>query len=469
MFAVWKRGNAAFCVTLAKRSLSVPARIPARGLVKLGSSRFLRVSGPDASVFINGLTTVKMLPKHLKKNQTTISAADINNEAVARSIDLSQELISSSNWGILHEAEEYDPEDPAELPMRLGIRRDGRYGLILRANGRVFSDIFIYPTPFVLDAGDASSDGGASEPTYLIELLNAAQFKPLQLMLKLHKLRAKVDIQEAKLASWFYYDDSPDGHQLYDTLLDTYFSNSASKDPAAANQLAARLLDDGLLVSPQLPRKDVFGVAVDQRSDYFGIRIISPEEEPPVDKVELLPPETYVARRVQHGIVENTDFQNTATLPFECNLDWMRGINYDKGCYMGQELTIRTWTGNGTVRRVLPVVFDEKIPDLDDAYAKLELRVVEDSENAQKEKKEQKEPVYNPFGSPAPSSAGAKPVRSRRDVGKVGEVLVNDGERGLARIEKRYFDWDQELTKKVNIVHNGQTYAGTIDASIWNE
>lgn len=463
MFALWKRGNAAVFVTLAKRSLSVPARIPGRGLVKLDSSRFLRVSGPDASVFINGLTTVKMLPKHLKKNQTTISAADINNEAVARSIDLSQELITSSNWGILHEAEEYDPEDPAELPMRLGIRRDGRYGMILRANGRVFSDIFIYPTPFVLD-GDA-----AREPTYLIELLNAAQFKPLQLMLKLHKLRAKVDIQEAMLASWFYYDDSPDGHKLYDTLLDVYFSNSASKDPAAANQLAARLLSDGGLISPRLPRKDVLGFAVDQRSDYFGLRIVSPEEQPPIDNVDLLPVETYVARRVQHGIVENTDFQSTATLPFECNLDWMRGINYDKGCYMGQELTIRTWTGNGTVRRVLPVVFDEKIPDLDDAHAKLELRVVEDSAEAQQEQKEEKEPVYNPFGSPASSSAGARPVRARRDAGKVGEVLVNDGERGLARVEKRYFDWDQELTKKVSIVHNGHTYAGTIDAGIWNE
>lgn len=466
MFTLWKRGNGAVCIALARRYISIPSQIPSRGLIKLDTSKFLQISGPDASGFINGLTTIKMLPKHLKKNQTTISAADINSANVAKSIDLSEELITSTNWGILNESEEYDPEDPEELPLRLGIRRDGRYGMILRANGRVFTDVFIYPSPFVLQEAQ-------NEPTYLIEMLNANQFKPLQMMLKLHKLRSKVSIKELRLNSWFYYDDSQKGANLYDTLLDKYFTNSISKDPATANQLAANFINDKLLLNPELPSQSIHGFAIDQRSDYFGIRIITSEEEKeaPVIDVDTLSSEVYLSRRVQHGIVENVDFQSTATLPFECNLDWMRGINYDKGCYMGQELTIRTWTGNGTVRRVLPVVFDEKIPDLTDSYEKLELRILEeknsDGEQSENEQREQKEPVYNPFGSSA--SASSRPVRARRDAGKVGEVLLNDGVRGLARVEKRYFDWDQEVKKKVNIVHNGKSYRGTLDASIWNE
>lgn len=32
--------------------------------------------------------------------------------------------------------------------------------------------------------------------------------------------------------------------------------------------------------------------------------------------------------------------QNVA-LPLECNLDALHGVSYDKGCYLGQELTSR--------------------------------------------------------------------------------------------------------------------------------
>lgn len=447
-----------------RRFLTIPARIPEKGLVNLnGNSRFLQVSGADAALFINGLTTIKLLPKHLKKNQTTISEADVNNENIVRSISLSQELIASSNWGILHEAEEYDPKDENELPLRLGVRRDGRFGHILKANGRVFSDVFIYPSPLV-----PHRDAGG--PNYLIEVLNKAQFKPLQAVLKLHKLRSKVEIQEVNLDSWFYYNDTEKGSEIYDLLLDNYFSNGNSKDPDSALHLARSFLQSGILFHPQVDPGSILGLAIDQRSDYFGVRIVTAKGEQPAindldSGISVLPYEDYCSRRIEYGIVETADFQNTSALPFECNLDWMHGINYDKGCYMGQELTIRTWTGNGTVRRVLPVKFDTPITDIADAYERLELRVVDGDDGQQDASNTPANgaPVYNPFGS----SVNA-PVRSRRDAGKVGEVLINNGVEGLARIEKKYFNWDEQVIKKVKVIHNGTSYTGTIDTSLWN-
>lgn len=43
------------------------------------------------------------------------------------------------------------------------------------------------------------------------------------------------------------------------------------------------------------------------------------------------------------------------SLPFECNLDLENGVSFDKGCYLGQELTARTWHTGVLRKRMLPV------------------------------------------------------------------------------------------------------------------
>lgn len=445
-----------------QRWISVPSQIPLKGLISLNkTSRFLQISGEDASSFINGLTTVKMVPTHLKKNQTTISEADLDNEQIVNSIQLNDDLVKSSNWGILHENEEFDPNNENELPLRLGIRRDGVFAHLLKANGRVFSDIFIYPTPFII------GNSNDSYPNYLIEVLNNDVFKQLQMTLKLHKLRAKVDIKEVKLNSWFYYNDSKAGADIYDDLLDGYFSNGNSKDPKSADTLSKAFLSSNILIRSNCDPNSIKGLAIDQRMDYFGIRILTEIDSKPLlndNEITETPYENYLSRRIKFGITESVDFdKNAAILPFELNLDWMRGINYNKGCYMGQELTIRTYTGNGSVRRVLPIKFNEKIPDID-GNERLEIRTLSE-ENTSQNNNEQQPQSYNPFGSSTTTKTTPRP---RRDTGKVGEVLLNDGEQGLARIEKRNFNWDELAQMDVKVIHNGESYSATINTSIWN-
>ena len=298
--------------------------------------------------------------------------------------------------------------------------------------------------------------------------MNKEQFKPLLMTLKLHKLRSQVDIKELNANAWFYYDDTDRGIEVYDSLLDQYFANANSKSPESAASLVTLFFQNEVLFDKKVDKSNVLGLAIDQRSDYFGVRILYKTSEiPPIkdidEKTTMLPYETYITRRVKNGIVETSDFQSTASLPFECNLDWMHGINYEKGCYMGQELTIRTWTGNGTVRRVLPIKFDAPVPVIDDAFERFELKAIE----SDKKKEEGEAAVYNPFGQSI-SDTAPKPVRSRRDMSKVGELLVTNGVEGLAKVEKRYFDWDTEEINKVKVVVRDQVYIATIDTSLWN-
>ncbi|CAG8976212.1 hypothetical protein HYALB_00011143 [Hymenoscyphus albidus] len=76
--------------------------------------------------------------------------------------------------------------------------------------------------------------------------------------------------------------------------------------------------------------------------------------------------EVYRLRRYLHGVPEGQEelFRESA-LPQESNIDWMGGIDYKKGCYVGQELTVRTHHRGVVRKRILPVQFyglDEPIP-----------------------------------------------------------------------------------------------------------
>ena len=67
----------------------------------------------------------------------------------------------------------------------------------------------------------------------------------------------------------------------------------------------------------------------------------------------------YMRWRYSHAIMEgSTEFRPGVMLPQESNLDWNHGIDYRKGCYVGQELVIRTHHKGVVRKRVLTVHLD---------------------------------------------------------------------------------------------------------------
>lgn len=50
------------------------------------------------------------------------------------------------------------------------------------------------------------------------------------------------------------------------------------------------------------------------------------------------------------------------TIPLEANLDYLHGVSFDKGCYVGQELTSRTHHLGQIRKRYLPFVWDSSKP-----------------------------------------------------------------------------------------------------------
>lgn len=63
---------------------------------------------------------------------------------------------------------------------------------------------------------------------------------------------------------------------------------------------------------------------------------------------------TYERLRRTHGALEGLEVDGL--IPLEANLDWMNGVVFDKGCYLGQELTARTHFRGLLRKRCFPVL-----------------------------------------------------------------------------------------------------------------
>jgi folate-binding protein YgfZ len=101
-------------------------------------------------------------------------------------------------------------------------------------------------------------------------------------------------------------------------------------------------------------------VYTDPRLAALGQRIITRQ---PIETNATL--NDYHAWRIQHGVPDVTDFELERTALLEANLDLLHGISFDKGCYMGQELTARTHYRGLVKKRLLPFSFSGAAPAYD--------------------------------------------------------------------------------------------------------
>lgn len=207
--------------------------------------------------------------------------------------------------------------------------RSAYYAAFLNAPGRVLHDVFIYPTP----------DAGHLEPSYLIEV-DKSEAKNFLRHLKKYKLRAKVSLRvldEGERSVWASWDER--------------------------RSLAQEERDEG----KELPIS-----CEDKRAPGLGYRTVADGDFE--ERGRFLPgaevsQTMYTLRRMFHGVPEGQiEIPNGSALPMDSNMDVMGGIDFHKGCYLGQELTIRTHHRGVVRKRVLPVQlydFDDPPPESD--------------------------------------------------------------------------------------------------------
>ncbi|WP_431201825.1 YgfZ/GcvT domain-containing protein [Bradyrhizobium betae] len=189
----------------------------------------------------------------------------------------------------------------------------GRFGALLTPQGKIVVDFLITEAPaghgggFLIDCPKALADGLATK-------------------LKFYKLRAKVTVENLSddlgvLAAW---DGTP----------------AAQPDLAFADPRHAEL-GTRILIPEDLKQK---------LSDLIG--------------AELVDAAAYEAHRIALGVPRGgLDFMYSDAFPHETNMDRLAGVDFDKGCYVGQEVVSRM-QHRGTARtRSVKVLLDDSSPE----------------------------------------------------------------------------------------------------------
>jgi tRNA-modifying protein YgfZ len=189
----------------------------------------------------------------------------------------------------------------------------GRFGALLTPQGKIITDFLITEAP--------SGHGGG----FLIDCpLVLAQ--GLADKLGFYKLRAKVTVEN-----------------LSDSL----------------GVLAA--WDGDLALKPDL-------AFADPRSPTLGWRILVPKElaQKAADLIgaETVDSAAYDAHRIASGVPRGgLDFMYGDAFPHETNMDRLHGVDFDKGCYVGQEVVSRM-QHRGTARtRMVRIILDGSAPE----------------------------------------------------------------------------------------------------------
>lgn len=401
----------------------------------------IQIRGLDASKFLNGLITTRLLPNVVKKKQHTIS----DNEN--RHLELQEVIDPQKNWGLMHE-DIYDPD------FNIFVRRDGVLSMFLNSKGRVVNDCFVYANPYhtLTEAFRQSIE----EPNFLIEIDNKYT-SSLQTLLRMHKLSARVKIEPLKeVYSYYYYNETPEFEEWLEELQGTYFTTG---DPQGALENANKVVEEELIFN-KASAPNVTGFAIDNRIPNFGLKVLTTKElQDPADifsdsfkalfDVKEVLSHQIADRRYTNGLFETADApKGMSLLPFECNLDYINGLSLEKGCYVGQELTIRTYNGGVIRKRVVPLSFsgDEgdlaKLSEADVTEVSLEAVATEKPKAPAPSPLDKPEESNSPFGkSNSPFGSSPKPRRQS----KIGKLLSVRGKMGFALVNLDKLKKDNRL------------------------
>jgi folate-binding protein YgfZ len=207
--------------------------------------------------------------------------------------------------------------------------RSGFYSAFLTAPGKVLNDVFVYPT---LGSKWHAETNKSEDQGYLVEV-DADDATFLFKHVKRHKLRAKLALRlldEGELDVWNAWRD-----------------------------------DDRWTAHSQGANEDGTISLTDCRAPGMGQRILLPSSSSSsgvvgntvaLEGLDEAPLSAYTIRRYLRGVAEGQkEIPREETLPMNANIDLMKGIDFKKGCYIGQELTIRTHHTGVVRRRILPV------------------------------------------------------------------------------------------------------------------
>lgn len=214
----------------------------------------------------------------------------------------------------------------ADAPTATNAGANSLYSMFLSKNGRILYDSIIYKP-------------NANEETYLIECDKEIDVD-LQKHLKMFRVRKKIEIDVIGRENSVWVAFNPDSY----TFIDGQLPNDTSSN----------------LDNIKTPENII--VCNDPRLKYLGTRIIAPSDTnistELTHKFVESENDQYQVHRYCLGIGEGIDELPVGKcFPLESNCDYLHGVSFHKGCYLGQEFTARTHHTGVVRKRLMPIRF----------------------------------------------------------------------------------------------------------------
>jgi folate-binding protein YgfZ len=207
-----------------------------------------------------------------------------------------------------------------------------RYGALLTPQGRLLNDLFLLGT----------ADGALLD-------VQAAQREGLIARLSMYRLRAKVEIAPAEGGVFAAFIAPPLGELSAKPTEGAPFGPSGHFPQGRKSEW---------LNDPRLPELGWRGYALDAS-------LSAPED-------------AYDAHRLALGVPDPArDCPDDKTYPIETNFDLLNGIDFKKGCFVGQETTSRMKRRGSIKSRMVPLAFEGPPPPFGSEVLAGELRAGE--------------------------------------------------------------------------------------------
>lgn len=223
---------------------------------------------------------------------------------------------------------------------------------MLNAQGRAICDMMIYRTPSTSDECKFFPPGQATQYDELLIECDSNLITGLADSLYGYRVRRKIEIsikEDLHLWSLFLKEDS-------------VVSGGCDLSSDVFGKVTEVVSDNMTVVS-------------DPRLTSLGLRIVTKEDDADrvmkslgsiidsqITKASL---NDYILHRYRLGVGEGVhDHPESNCFPLECNADYLGSVSFNKGCYLGQELTSRIHHTGVIRKRLMPVTIEPNLSTL---------------------------------------------------------------------------------------------------------
>lgn len=255
--------------------------------------------------------------------------------------------------------------EPDRIPKRIHANNTPSVlsTFMLNPLGRSICDLIIYRTPLTRYECKFTPPGQAKDYDELLIECASNLASGISNTLYGYRVRRKVQLTMMDdLTIW----------SLFPKILDDINDKNFIKLNDATQLVHLKPLESTDIIGEDLT------VVNDPRLTQLGMRIISKESNIDVLKRSLESVinsniikstlKEYCLHRYLLGVGEGPkDHPESDCLPLECNADFLGSVSFDKGCYLGQELTARIHYTGVVRKRLMPIVLDLETCDLEKA------------------------------------------------------------------------------------------------------